>query len=155
MKRFLLISLISLLLGGSAFAQKHTSAEVAEQTMTLTGAIYDIQGSAIAQQAKVVAYDKAGRKFEAATDDEGFYQMPLPLAPYKMSALYKIEVTAPGFCVERLERYKIVDATHGKMSLDFVLEVCPSINTIQISDKQRPKRKSKSKPIANKFMRGN
>jgi len=142
MRRFLLIPLVALLLCCSAFAQHRNAVQSIGPTMILTGAVYDINGSVIVGEAKVVAYDTAGRKYESATSDEGFYKFELPLA------VYKLEASAPGFCTARVERFKVVDATHGKMSLDFVLEVCPSIDTIQIPDKPRPKGKSKSKPIA-------
>lgn len=147
MKRFPLIPLIVLLFGGSAFAQSHTSAKVNEPTMILTGAVYDINGAVIVTGVEVVASDSAGRKYESATSDEGYYKFELPLA------VYKIEVSAPGFCPARVERFKVVSATHGKMSLDFVLDVrapdsCSNGHETLIPDNPKPKGKSKLKPVA-------
>ena len=143
MRRFLLIPLVLLLLSCGAVAQQSRNSTLSsESKMVLTGAVYDLNGSVIVNEARVVVYDTAGRKYESATNDEGFYQIDLPLA------VYRIEVNAPGVCTERVERYKIVNATYGKMSLDFVLDVCPNIHKIQIPDKRKSRRSGKSKPIA-------
>lgn len=147
MRRFLLIPLAALLLGGSAFAQSSTSAQANEQRMILTGAVYDINGSVIVGETKVVASDAAGRKYESAASDEGYYKFELPLA------VYQIEVSAPGFCTARVERFKVVNSTHGKMSLDFVLDVqgtpdkCRGGHEIPIEPNRKPEQ-GRKKPIA-------
>ena len=117
MRRLLLVPLIALFLSSSASAQSRNAVEPAEPTMILTGAVYDIQGSVIVNETRVVAYHADGRKYQSATSDEGFYKIELPLA------VYKIEVSAPGFCLARVDRFKVVNSTHRKMSLDFVLDV--------------------------------
>lgn len=116
MKSFLQISGIILVLAVTVFAQ----GEPAQTTMTLTGAVYDWNGAVIVTGTLVSAQDENGKKFEAVMNDEGYYKLQLPLG------VYKVEATAPGFCSTTIEGFRVVNATHGRMSLDFVLEVSPS-----------------------------
>jgi hypothetical protein len=115
MKRFLLASLAVLLLSFGASAQSGP-APGGGPTMSLTGVVYDVNGAVVVGGTKVLAKDAAGRSYEAATDDEGLYKLKLPLG------VYSVRVSAPGFCVTRVERLRVVNSTHGKLSLDFVLE---------------------------------
>ena len=87
--------------------------------MSLIGTVFDTEGSAI-KDAKIVATDPKGNKFEETTNDNGIYSLLLPLG------YYKIEASAKSFCPTIFTKYKIVDSTYGKMNLDFVLEVISS-----------------------------
>lgn len=93
-----------------------TLSQISSQNMQLIGTIFDTEGSAI-KNAKIVATDPKGNKFEASTNDNGIYSLILPLG------YYKIEASAKSFCPTVFAKYKIVDSTYGKMNLDFVLEV--------------------------------
>jgi hypothetical protein len=138
MKLFLLISLAALFLSVVGFAQSRDSSRAGEPTMILTGVVYDINGSVIVSGTKIIAYNSAGRKYESATSDEGFYRFDLPLA------IYKIEASAPGFCPRQIQDFRVINSTHGKMSLDFVLEVAGPCRQEKIIEEQ-PKRKTKKK----------
>jgi hypothetical protein len=81
------------------------------------GAVYDINGAVIVNGTRIIAAAPAGETYEATTNIEGTYELKLPLG------IYKIKVSAPGFCSYQLERYRVVNSTYGKMALDFVLEV--------------------------------
>lgn len=142
MKKILFTAFVILLLSLSNLAQNPRSSQFGEPKMTLTGAVYDINGAVIVNGTMVVASDGNGKKYESVTNDEGFYKIELPLAAYK------IKVSAPGFCPRQVEDFIIVDATHGKMSLDFVLESrashapsCKQEKTIE----EQPKRETKKK----------
>ena len=115
MRRFLLASLSVLLLSFGAFAQSSATPDRGP-TINLTGAVYDVNGAVIVNGTKVLAKDAAGGSYAATTDDEGFYRLKLPLG------IYSIRVSAPGFCVTQLERFRVVNSTHRKLSMDFVLE---------------------------------
>jgi hypothetical protein len=141
-RRFWLASLIILLSGFSAPAQSPGSVKPSEQKMILTGVVYDLNGAVVADGSVVVINKSAGKKYGGATDSEGVYRLELP------PALYTIEVGAPGFCAGQVERFRVVNSTHGKMSLDFVLEVAERPERCQhqfILDK-RPKRNMKKRP---------
>ena len=116
-KAALVVSMLLLLLCPSASAQQRDAAPGGEQKMTLTGVLYDINGAVIITGASVVAESAGGQKYESATDEDGFYRFELPLA------VYKIRASAPGFCPREYADFKVVASTHGKMALDFVLEV--------------------------------
>ena len=141
MGRVMFIPLIALLLSFSASVQSQNTVQSVEPTMILMGVVYDINGSVIVT-AKVVANKSDGREYESATSDEGVYKFDLPLA------IYKIEVSAPGFCPRQVQDFRVINSTHGKMSLDFVLEVAGSCKQQKIIE-ERPKRKTKknSRPI--------
>lgn len=142
MKKILFTALVILLLGLNGFAQNRSSTQSGEQRMILTGVVYDINGAVIVSGTTVIAYNGNGKKYGSVTNDEGIYKIDLPLAAYK------IEVAAPGFCPKQVEDFIIVNSTHGKMSLDFVLEVAashaPSCKQEKIIEEQ-PKRKTKRK----------
>lgn len=93
-----------------------TSVQMSSQTMLLTGVVFETQG-ALMIEAKVIAIDEKGKKFEGVTNDDGIYSLNLPLG------YYRIEASARFFCPTIFAKYKIVDSTYGKMNLDFVLEV--------------------------------
>lgn len=117
MKHFLLALLITLLLSLNASAQSRKATQTAEPTMVLTGVVYDINGAVILNGTIIVAESVDGKKYASAPDTEGVYKIELPLA------VYKIEVGAPGFCRTQVEPFRVVNPGHGKMFLDFVLEV--------------------------------
>jgi hypothetical protein len=119
MKKSLLAFQVVLLLNFGAFAQSRDSVQPNGPKTMLTGVVYDING-AVVVDTLIVAYNKDGKKYETATNDEGVYQVELPLA------LYKIEVGAHGFCPAQVDGFRTVNSTYGKMSLDFVLEVAGS-----------------------------
>ena len=98
------------------FGQSSNSLQAGGPKMTLTGTIYDIHGSVIAQ-GRVTALRTDGTRYDVTTDEGGIYRFELPLAIYKLSA------TAQGFCPTTVERFQIVNSTYGKMSLDLVLQV--------------------------------
>jgi hypothetical protein len=126
----------------NAFAQGSDPAQSVQPTMILTGAIYDHFGSVIVDQTRVVAYGAGGKSYHAATNEEGIYKFDLPLGNYK------VEASAPGFCPAQVERFRVVNSTHGRMSLDFVLEVasgqegCRHEFTIKHRSKRRARKKS-------------
>ncbi len=138
MKKILFTALVISLLGSSGFAQHPRSSQFGEPKMILTGVVYDVNGAVIVNGTMVIAYDGNGKKYESVTNDEGVYKLELPLAAYK------IKVSAPGFCPKQVEDFIIVDSTHGKMSLDFVLEVAGPCRQEKIIEEQ-PKRKTKKK----------
>lgn len=107
-----------------------------ERKMLLTGAVFDTNGAVIIE-AKITAYRNNGKKYESKTNDEGIYTISLPFD------VYKIEVYSPGFCTSISEKYRIVDSTYGKMSLDFVLDVASSNSCTPIDEKQKKKNTSK------------
>jgi hypothetical protein len=117
MKRILFTSLAVLLLSVCAPAQGNAPAQDRRPTMTLTGVVYDTNGAVIVTDMKIVINGVSGAPYETATNDEGIYKIKLPLG------VYRVRVSAVGFCAAQVERFKVVDSTYGKMSLDFVLEV--------------------------------
>jgi hypothetical protein len=90
--------------------------------MVLTGAVYDWNGAVIVG-AKVTAYQTNGEKYESKTNNEGIYSILLPFD------VYRFEVYSPGFSTLKIEKYRIVDSTYGKMNFDFVLEVAGNSET--------------------------
>lgn len=113
MKRLLSIPGIVLFLVSNVFGQSQET----QTTMTVTGAVYDWNGSVIVNGTQVSAEDKNGKRFDAVTNDEGIYSVQLPLGVYTVQAI------APGFCPTGVRGFRVVNATHGRMSLDFVLDV--------------------------------
>ncbi len=93
-----------------------TLSQTSSQRMSLIGTVFDTEGSVI-KDAKIVATDPKGNKFDTTTNDYGIYSLLLPLG------YYNIEASAKSFCPTIFTKYKIVDSTYGKMNLDFVLEV--------------------------------
>jgi hypothetical protein len=140
LKKSLLALLILLLLSFSALAQSADAIQTIEPKIMLTGVVYDINGAVIVDTL-VVAYNKDGKKYETATNDEGVYKIELPLA------LYVIQAGADGFCPGQVDRFRVVNSTHGKMSLDFVLDVAESPQQCkhQLILETRPKRTPKKK----------
>lgn len=116
-KRVLLTPLVVLLLSVVALAQGRAPAQTGKPTTILTGAVYDVNGAVIVSGTRIVASGTVGGAYEATTNDEGIYKIELPLG------VYKIKVSAPGFCPSQMERFRVVNSTYGKMSLDFVLEI--------------------------------
>jgi hypothetical protein len=90
--------------------------EKLKQKMILTGAVFDKNGAVILD-AKIVAYQNGGTKYEFNTNTDGIYKTELPLA------IYQIEISASGFCTSKIENYRVVNSTYNKMSSDVVLEV--------------------------------
>ena len=118
MKKGSLLALTLLLVCAGASAQRRDAETAAGgQKMLVTGAVYDVNGSAIVYATSVVAESGGGKRYEGATDDEGVYKLELPLG------VYKIRAGADGFCPRQVAGFRVVNSTHGKMSLDFVLEV--------------------------------
>ncbi|HEY9282078.1 MAG TPA: carboxypeptidase-like regulatory domain-containing protein [Pyrinomonadaceae bacterium] len=121
MKRSLFALLVVSLLSCGASAQDAGQAQQAgELTMALTGAVYDANGSVIVNEVKIVAHGTGGKVFRASVNSEGIYTLRLPLG------IYSVEAGAPHFCKSIVDGFRIVNATHGKMALDFVLDVAPS-----------------------------
>lgn len=137
MKRLLLISLAVLLLTVSAVGQTRGPLQTGKSNTTVTGTVYDINGSAITLS-RVIAYSLDGKEYEAMTNDEGVYKIQVPLA------VYTIVATAPEFCLKRVSHFRVVKATSGKMSLDMVLEVADERKPCAIES--MPARKSEKKP---------
>jgi len=113
--------------------------------MVLTGVVYDINGAVIVDRVSVVAYGAGGKSYEATTDEEGIYKFNLPLG------LYNIKASAPHFCSSQVARFRVVDSTHGKMSLDFVLELPETGDgcrySISVEDKSKSRARKKHKII--------
>ncbi len=141
MKRFLLTSLV--VLSFNTFAQSSNSVQTSEPTIILTGAVYDINGAVIVGTS-IITYGTGGKNYETTTNAEGIYKINLPLG------IYKIKVSAPGFCSFQVERFVVVNSTYGKMSLDLVLEVsepqegCKPETTIEKKSKRKAEKKSKT-----------
>ena len=118
MKRYAITSAILLLLTVAVFAQTDNKREPSGARVFLTGTLYDINGSVIVR-ARVVAYRADGKEFEGTTNEEGAYKIEVPLA------VYSVVARAEGFCARRIDQFRVVNSTFGKMALDFVLEVSP------------------------------
>jgi hypothetical protein len=143
MKKFLAAALITVLLSFTHPAQNRDSAPNLPATMVLTGVVYDINGAVIAGGTVMAAVAGENKQYGAVTNDEGSYKIELPLG------VYKIEASANLFCPKQVEDFVIVNSTHGKMSLDFVLEVSgtrkrPCKHGTILEGK--PKRKTGKKP---------
>lgn len=112
------LQILVLIFGLSIFGNaQHLSETGKEKTITLTGAVYDWNG-AVVVNAKIVAYRRDNNaQFESKTNDSGIYEIELPFA------VYKIEINSAGFRTSKIENYRIVDSTYGKMSMDLVLNV--------------------------------
>ena len=117
MKWLLLTPLIALFLTSAVYGQNRKSLHYDDETMTLTGTVYDVNGAVIVSGVRVVAYSLEGNEYAAPTNNEGIYTIHLPFSTYK------VEAWAPGFCRTQIERFTVVNSTNGKMSLDFVLNV--------------------------------
>ena len=121
-----------------------------QTTTTLTGAVYDHNGAVVVNGTRVSAQSRDGKKYEAATNDEGIYKLQLPLA------VYRVEAAAPGFCPTAVESFRVVNATHGRMSLDFVLEVASSHTACSraIKDQTKPhERKQKNQQATERLLK--
>src|SRR5687767_7673007 len=119
----LLIGLSPLLNGQSVSGYSETS--------TLTGTVYDANGSVIVN-ATVVAVDQKKQRFETKTNSDGIYTLSLPFNPYTTSPKFKVAkfevfVISEGFERSVLNDFKVVP---GKMQLDFALDVLTYVNTI-------------------------
>ena len=117
MKRSLFALAITVLLSLGAHAQEAGSAQAGGRAMTLTGAVYDENGSVVVSDIKITARGADGKLYETATSDEGVYTLRLP------HGFYTLEVRANGFCPVRVDHFRIVNAAHGRIAQDFVLEV--------------------------------
>jgi hypothetical protein len=120
MNRAFLISFLVFLFSVSVCAQDRGAPKPESQKMVLTGVVYDINGAVIVNGARVSARSADGKEYDSATDTEGIYWITLPLGNYK------VEARATWFCPTRIDSFRVVNSTHGKMSLDFVLEVSSS-----------------------------
>jgi hypothetical protein len=135
-------ALLFFVISFAAYGQGHVADSTATGRTTLTGVVYDINGSVIVNWTKVVALAKDRKEYVTATNDEGVYNFDLPLG------IYKIEVSARGFCPKLVEHFRIVNSTYGKMSLDFVLEVAESTGgncEHKLIQQIKPKRSTKKK----------
>lgn len=133
--------LLCLVVSVVAYGQSRSDSTT-EDKITLMGVVYDINGSVIVNGTKVVALAKDGKEYVTATNDEGIYNVDLP------PAIYRIEVSAPWFCPKLVEHFRIVKSTHGKMSLDFVLEIADSTGRNcehKLIQQTKPKRSTKRK----------
>lgn len=97
------------------------------QNAILTGAVYDHNGSRIAN-AKITAIDTYGMKYKAITDETGVYSLELPYIvrkPVVTNGLirYDVAVTAAGFKRSITKSFAFVSGSDGKMHLDIALEV--------------------------------
>jgi hypothetical protein len=146
MRQFLLTSLAALsliALSPGVFAQSSNPVQTGEPTMLLTGVVYDHNGSVIVTGTSIVASGAGEKSYQTTTDEEGIYRLKLPLG------IYQIKVSAPHFCPSEVARFRVVDSTHGKMSLDFVLEVsdagegCRHSITVENKSKRKAGKKSR------------
>jgi hypothetical protein len=138
MNKILSAAFITALLVFNASAQSPSSSQTSGPTMVLTGVVYDINGAVIVNGTRVVAESGDAGRRETSTNEEGVYKFVLPLSTYK------IKVSAPGFCPRQIEDFILVNSTHGKMSLDFVLEVAGPCKQEKITEEE-PKRRTKKK----------
>jgi hypothetical protein len=118
------LQILVLVFGLSVFANAQES--------SLTGAVYDAQGSVITK-AKVIATNEKGENFETVTNEDGIYVLKLPFNVYYANdnfkiAKYSILVEANGFGRFTYNNFKFVPSYTGKMSLDVALEVEPIID---------------------------
>lgn len=131
------------LFGFSVVANSQTPTE----TTTLTGHVYDANGSVIVN-ATVSAIDQKKQKFETRTNADGLYKLKLPFSPYVSSdhkfnvAKYDVSVIADFFERSVLNNFKVV---RGNMQLDVALDVLVIVNPIEVEDKNIVKNKDKGK----------
>jgi hypothetical protein len=117
--------------------QAETTKKNKETVIILSGVVYDITG-ALVTKAKVSVKTTNNQTIQAITNEDGIFQ--LKLSP----ASYQIEFESPGFKIFKLENFKVVNSTYGKMNQDIVLEVrdcddCEGIISEPIKEIRKPK----------------
>ena len=144
MKYRQLILSIAFLLSTAGFAPLAT-AESDQTLSVLTGTVYDING-AVVFRSRVIAYGLTGSQYEATTNAEGVYRIQAP------PAVYTIVATAPGFCLKRMSRFRLINTTSGRLSLDVVLEVADEHKPCAVDNmparKPTNKTQKQARPIA-------
>lgn len=118
LKNMLGCTLLLLFLSTFGFAQVNKTDDLRPK-MILTGSVLD-QNGAVIVGAKVVAQEKDGKQWEAVVGENGTYTLKLPLSTFDLKA------SKEWFCPAVLTKYKVVNSTFGKMSMDFVLDVASS-----------------------------
>lgn len=114
MRVWLLALVVAALFSSSAIAQSSASANSLRSPMVLTGVVYDLHGSVIADATIIVVSSDAARRYATVTNDQGIYKLELP------QAVYRVEVSGNLFCPRQIEDF--VTLADGEMRLDFVLE---------------------------------
>lgn len=95
----------------------------------LSGTVYDQIGNTLAE-AKVIATNEQGWQFETTTNEDGNYELLLPVNSYKPGgdfririSMYNVKVLFTGFKVTEITGLKLVPTKVGNLRLDAVLEV--------------------------------
>jgi hypothetical protein len=142
MKRYALVFSVLIFLSAGAFAVP-TTAQNDKPSSVLTGIVYDFNGAVITGS-RVILYGLDGSQFDAVTDSEGVYKIQAP------PAVYTVVATAPGFCLKRISRFRVISTTSGKLSLDLVLDVADERKPCAIENMpaRRPANKNQKKPRA-------
>ena len=84
------------------------------QTIKLTGTMFDPNGAVIVN-GQITAIDDKTRSVQGKSDSYGRFE--IDLAP----GIYAINVSATGFITLMYSEFLVVNATTGKMAIDFVL----------------------------------
>ena len=144
MKYRQLILSITLVLSAGSLALRAT-AQNDQPLGVLTGTVYDINGAVISRS-RVFAYGLTGSQYEATTSGEGVYRIQAP------PDVYTIVATAPGFCLKRMSRFRLIKTTAGQLALDVVLEVADERKPCAVDNmparKPTNKTQKQSRPIA-------
>lgn len=114
------LQILVLIVGFVAFANA--------QKAILTGTVYDANGAVI-PQAKVIAINEKGEKFETLTNETGEYILKLYFNQYGSIAKYDITVEKDGFATRVLKDFRFVGFWNDQMHLDFALDAGADNNT--------------------------
>ena len=100
-----------------------------ESRVILSGTVYDQIGNTLAE-AKVIATNEDGRQFETTTNEDGSYELMLPVNSYKPGgdfrkriSMYNVKVLFTGFKITEITGLKLVTTKVVNLRLDAVLEV--------------------------------
>jgi hypothetical protein len=127
MNRCLRFLLFGLILAATTFAQSNKTS--LDKKVMLSGRVYDANGSVV-MGSDVLARSRDGNDYQARTNDEGIYNIELPVG------IYKVEANANGFCPKRVElvfaqklvqpknrNLSVLNSVQEQKSVDFVLEM--------------------------------
>ena len=110
---------------------------------SLSGAITDANGAALAKAKVVAKQDSTGRQFETATTSEGLYAFPnLDVGSYTLT------VEQPGF--KRLTRPNVVIEISTRAAVDLKLEIGDVSQSVTITD-EAPRLQTQSAEIGVNF----
>lgn len=104
-----------------------------ERITNLNGQVLDYAGSLITN-AKVVAVDQKGRRFETTSSPNGYFELKLPFIAFFFDSKlkqwtgdaseplkYDFSVVAPGFKIFQIKQLIVTNGAEGDLNLDVVL----------------------------------